>query len=125
MASEKMIHANIPRLQKSTGAEYPLFVRTSGAIYAILPATPVNSLLSEKWTAILKSVICACPLSSSNMLSGLRSLKSQLGPPRGKDAISPPVYYPFCMKVIDSHCYFGDIESNYLFVHCSCSVQMD
>lgn len=43
-------------------------------IYAILPATPVNSLLSEKCTAMLKSVMWACPRSSSKILSGFRSL---------------------------------------------------
>jgi hypothetical protein len=68
-------YPNIPKDQKSTGAEYPLFVKTSGAIYAILPATPVSSLRSEKCTAMLKSVIWAWPLSSNRMLSGLRSLR--------------------------------------------------
>lgn len=84
-------YATTPSDQKSTGAEYPRFVKTSGAgvrsvrmgvqrtdspMYAILPATPVSNRLSEKCTAMLKSVICAWPLSSSSTLSGLRSLRS-------------------------------------------------
>jgi hypothetical protein len=46
-------------------------------MYAILPATPVNNRLSEKCTAMLKSVMWACPRSSRRMLSGLRSLRGQ------------------------------------------------
>lgn len=71
-------YAQTPRDHQSACHEYPLRPHTSGAIYASEPATEVCCRDDEKCIATLKSVICAWPIMSKRMLSGLMSLGRDL-----------------------------------------------
>ena len=91
-------------------------------MYAILPATPVNNLLSEKCTAILKSVICACPRSSRRMLSGFKSL---LDVRIYNTKEYPPMHDPFGMEVVGGKGDLGDVESHGFLVQCARSIKVN